>query len=138
MIHKVKLYCSTKYKPDKLGYEMNNLANHVLVCTIPKFVDICLCHINIYFEDDGFSYARTYSVEKIFPAEIVCEENGNKKEKINWRSYRISFSNPRDNDREFSGIVELDWFPDIIMYYYRILRWFRIKDNILKFINIFS
>ena len=99
----------------------------------PESIDIGLKYVNIHFEGNKYSYARPYTIEKVYPAK---REQNSKKEVIERNAFRLSFNNPHNDESLFSPIISLSKKQNITFQSYRLFRWLCIKENLLWITNI--
>ena len=134
MIHNVNLYQQAGGCLDRSAFSLIEATKgSVSTSTIPFKADIGIDHLVIHFKDNDYSFARPYSYEKAYPAK---KKKDGKKEKIDPRCFKLTFNNPHDSERQVSFYVSLNAWQSLRFCLYRIIKWFKRRDNILWFVNI--
>ena len=111
-----------------------SLGSSILNSQRPEFIDIGFNYVKIYYEGSEYSYARPYTIEKVYPAK---RKQKSKKETIERYAFRLSFNNPHNKEELYSSIICLSITQNVLFSFFRFFRWFLVKDNLLWFINMF-
>lgn len=134
MIKNVNLYQVSSGRIDKAEFtRLKEVKGSALTAQIPFTTDIGIRYLIVHFKGNDYSFARTYTYEKAYPATKNKDE---KQEIIESRCYKLTFNNPHDSEKPITRFIILSKGQNFLFFFVRVINWFSSKDNSLWLVNI--